>query len=299
MQRDESDMGIRSIDARITYLCPGGPAVNRRFVSAGVEVNTGIYAPYPVKVRDARPISDSFTLDRHGFVLLAHKSAVPDFMDKDAVERIYPDETAAAVKAATGADFVAPMGWMVRTSGDLTKYRKPVVGYTHKGGVQPPAGEAHIDTSPQRADTNARAVYERFRPNGPGYRRYIYSSFWRPFSEPPQDWPLAVCESSSVRDDEGVENVLVVTDRIPEGEGLFAPIPGEEKLPAAAIFHHDPAHRWWYFSNMTRDEALLLKFHDSDRSVAWRTPHTAFQDTSFANPNIRASIEVRSVAFFE
>ena len=47
------------------------------------------------------------------------------------------------------------------------------------------------------------------------------------------------------------------------------------------------------------DEVLLVKFHDSDRSRAWRTPHTAFHDPSFPHAHPRASIEVRSVAFFE
>ncbi len=50
---------------------------------------------------------------------------------------------------------------------------------------------------------------------------------------------------------------------------------------------------------MTRDEALLLKFHDSDRSVGWRTPHTAFWDGSFPAANVRESIECRTIAFFE
>jgi hypothetical protein len=76
-------------------------------------------------------------------------------------------------------------------------------------------------------------------------------------------------------------------------------MPNEDQVPAAAIFHHSPAHRWWYFSNMIRDEVILLKFHDSDRSIAWRTPHTAFFDPSFADANIRCSIECRSVAYFE
>ena len=293
------DTGIRTVGADINYLLPGGPAINRRFVSAGVEVNTGTYAPHTVKMRDARPIKDRFTLDKSGFVLLDSKSAVKDFFDKEEVNRLYPDEVVKAVQAATGADFVAPMGWMVRTSGDLSKYRHETTGYQHRGGVQPPAGEAHIDTSPERAGMNARALYERVRPGGPGFRRFIYSSFWRAFSEPPQDCPLAVCESASVRPDEGVENVLMVVDKIPEGEGLFARVEGEDKLPAASIFHHDPAHRWWYFSNMTRDEALLLKFHDSDRSLAWRTMHTAFRDPSFPDAKTRASVEFRSVAFFE
>jgi hypothetical protein len=68
---------------------------------------------------------------------------------------------------------------------------------------------------------------------------------------------------------------------------------------AATIFSHNPAMRWWYFSNMHADDALLFKFHDSDHSRTWRCPHTAFRDTSFANANIRESIECRSVAFWE
>jgi len=73
----------------------------------------------------------------------------------------------------------------------------------------------------------------------------------------------------------------------------------EDTVPGASIFHYSPAHRWWYFSNMNRDEALLIKFHDSDHSRAWRTPHTAFRDPSFPNAKTRASIEFRTVAFFE
>ena len=76
-------------------------------------------------------------------------------------------------------------------------------------------------------------------------------------------------------------------------------MPNEDTVPGAAIFHYSPDHRWWYFSNMVRDEALLIKFHDSDRSRAWRTPHTAFHDPSFPDAKIRSSIELRSVAFFD
>jgi len=293
------DDNIRTIDAQINYLLPGGPAINRRFVCAGEEMNTGVYGPYTVKVRDGRPLKGRFSLDREGFTLFDDKSAVKDFFDKDEVDRLYPAEVAASVKKLTGADFVATMGWMVRTSGDLSKYKKQTVGYTHQGGVQPPAGEAHIDTSPQRADFQAANVYKRFRPDGPGYKRFIYGSFWRAFSDPPQDWPLAVCEAGSVAPDEGVENVLVVADKLPQGEEAFAPIPDEDKRPGAAIFYFNPKHRWWYFSGMNRDEAIFLKFHDSDLSRAWRVPHTAFHDTSFSDAKTRASVEFRVMAFFE
>lgn len=221
---------VRSVEAEINYLLPG-PAINRRFVCAGREVNTGNYGPYRVRIRDGRSIRDHFTLDTHGFVLAGHASAVSDFYDKDEVDRLYAAEVADAVKVLTGAMFVVAMGWMIRNSGDLSKFERAEGPYTHQGGVQPPAGEAHIDTEPSRADAQARALYERVRPDGPGYERFIYSSFWRAFSEPPQDCPLAVCDHRSVGDDEGVPNVLYIVDEIPEGDAMFAPMPDDEQLP--------------------------------------------------------------------
>ncbi len=92
---------------------------------------------------------------------------------------------------------------------------------------------------------------------------------------------------------------MIVVDELPGEAQMLAEIPNEDQAPAAAIFRHSPAHRWWYFSQMTRDEVIMLKFHDSDRSVAWRTPHTAFFDPSFPDAKIRCSIECRSVAYFE
>jgi hypothetical protein len=260
---------VRSVEAEINYLLPG-PDINRRYVSAGVEVNTGSYGPYQVRIRDGREIKDHFTLDTHGFVLAHMPSTVTDFYDKAEVDRVYPLEVQAAVATLTGASYVAPMGWMIRNSGDIAGFQKQDGPYVHAGGVQPPAGEAHIDTEPSRADRQAKAVYAKFRPDGPGYSRFIYASFWRTFSPPPQDCPLALCDHRSVSDGEGVPNVLYVVDKIPEGEAMFAPMPDADQ-PAAAIFRYNPAHRWWYFSRMHADEALLLKFHDSDHSVAWRT----------------------------
>lgn len=295
---DDVESGARRVQAKISYLLPGTP-INRRFVSAGVEVNTGKYAPFEVIIRDGRSNREHFTLDHHGFVLANASTDVRDFYDFDEVDSIYPNEVAEHVRRLTGASFVAAINWMIRTSGDVAaRQRKREGPYVHARGVQPPAGEAHIDTEPSRADRQAEEAYRKLRPDGPGYSRYIYGSFWRTFSPPPQDCPLALCDNRSVGDDEGVPNVLQVVDHIPEGEATLAPMDDESK-PAAAIFHFNPNHRWWYFSNMHRDEALLFKFHDSDRSVAWRVPHTAFWDPSFPDANVRESIETRIYAFFE
>lgn len=288
---------VRTTQANLNYLLPG-PDINRRFVSAGVEVNTGSYGPYPMTIRDGRGIRDHFSFDRQGFRLLDAPTTIRNFHDKTEVEASYQAEVARYVKQAFGADFVSPMGWMIRTSGTIPKPEKTDGPYRHYGGIQPAAGEVHIDTEPSRQPRYAERVYAKERPDGPGYRRFIISSFWRTFSPPPQECPLALCDARSVRDDEGTPNVLWVVDKIPEGEAMFAPMDDDAQL-AAAIFRHNPDHRWWYFSNMVKDEALLFKFHDSEHSVGWRTPHTAFWDESLPGANVRESIECRTIAFFE
>jgi hypothetical protein len=287
---------VRTVDTELYYLAPG-TFVNRRFVSQGREVNTGRYEPYPVRIGDARPLQDQFRLDAHGFVLARHVSRVEDFLDPAEVDRVYPGEAEVLVRHLTGADQVVVRGWMVRTSGDIHK-RESMSGYRHRSGIQPPAGEVHVDFSPECAEALAAATYAEAFPGAPPYRRFMITSLWRAFSPPPQDCTLALCEGSTVGADEGVSNALVVVDEIPDCDTMVGDWPEEELTVTAHVFHYSPQHRWWYFSGMTRDEVLLLKFHDSNRGRAWRVPHTAFFDSSAKGAHVRQSIELRSVAYF-
>ncbi|WP_284734593.1 CmcJ/NvfI family oxidoreductase [Sphingosinicella terrae] len=282
---DAITSAINAVETRIGYLVPTS-RVNRRFWAPGAELNTGIYESYPVTVRNARTAPEPFTLDRHGFCLSTHRSGIADFHDAEAVNRLYPDEVAQVAKALTGCDLVVPMGAQIRSSGQT--------GPT----VQPPAAEAHVDFTTKTARRIAQVLYERAVPGGPGFDRFICFSLWRTFSPPPQDWPLALCEYGSVGDEEGVPNTKVDVDVIPEGDALFAPIEGEEDMAAATIFRHNPAHLWWYFPDMVRDEIVFIKFHDSDHDRAWRAPHTAFHDTSRPGAHVRESLEFRAIAYF-
>lgn len=286
-----------AVAAQVNYLVPG-EVVNRRFVAPGKEVNTGTYRPYPVRIADGRSIHERFTLAEHGFMLARRPSAVRDFFDQREVQAVYPAEAEEIILELTGADRVVSRGWMVRTSAEIKAKQDKVVGYQHQGGVQPPAGEAHIDFTPETAEAMARSTYATRFPGAPPYRRCLLTSLWRCFSPPPQDWPLALCESGSVAADEGVSNTLVVVDEIPDFATMVGDWPPEKLGPSAAIFHYRPTHRWWYFSGMQRDEVLLFKFHDSDRSGAWRVPHTAFHDSSRLGARPRESIELRSIAYF-
>ena len=274
-----------AIETTIDYLIPTS-RINRRFWAPGKEFNTGIYQPYPVTIRNARLAAAPPALDTHGFCLARMPSRIRDFRDQAELKRDYPAEVDTIVKALTGCDLVVPMGGQLRS---------PVIS---GAGIQPPAAEAHVDFNTPTANRIARAIYDRNVPDGPGYKRFLAFSLWRTFSEPPQDWPLALCEFASVGDDDGVPNVKVDVDEIPEGDALFAPIEGEDEMMAATIFRHNPAHRWCYFPDMTADEVILIKFHDSDHDRAWRAPHTAFHDTSRPDAHTRESYEFRALAYF-
>lgn len=289
----------RQAPALIRYLAPGD-FVTRRYVRAGAEINTGEYRDYEAVVRDGMPIRDHFAFDTHGFMIGKGPSAVEDFWNREEVEDKYHAEAARIIRSLTGADRVATQGWMIRTSADLsTRAQEKTENYQHAGGIQPPAGEAHVDYNTHTAHKAAARMHEQRFGSRDGYRRFCCVSLWRAFSPGPQDWPLAVCDGRSVADGEGVSNTLFVVDEFPVGEALTAPVEGEDQMIAATIFRHNPAHRWWYFSNMERDDVLLFKFHDSDHARTWRCPHTAFHDTSLPNAQIRASIELRAVAYWD
>jgi hypothetical protein len=68
------------------------------------------------------------------------------------------------------------------------------------------------------------------------------------------------------------------------------------------VYHcaYNPEHRWYYFPNMQRHEAVVFKTFDSikDGRARW-TAHTAFDDpTSPPDAPPRESIEMRTLAFY-
>lgn len=76
-------------------------------------------------------------------------------------------------------------------------------------------------------------------------------SVWRPLFNPIENYPLAVCDGSTVPAD-----MLVAVDHVRKnyvGEGLY---------PLAR-----PKYRWHYLNRQTKDEVLLIKTFDSKEDV--------------------------------
>ena len=268
------------VSATLNYLAPGS-ARNRLYVAPGGHMTTTQYAPSRVWIANGRPHRDDFGLDRSGFTLLDHRSAVADLGDAAELDRVYVNEAADLVRQVTGADEVVSLGWVIRRAAD------------DKRGAQPPAPDVHVDMHPGRADARLTAT----APGGRPFRRAIMTSLWRAFSPPPQDWPLAILDYRSVEDAEGEPNLLLFVDSLPDPDNV-PDIDDPDSCPAGSIFAYRQAHRWWYFPDMRADEVLLFKLHDTDHSLAWRAPHTAFHDEGAAGAHPRESVEIRTIAFF-
>jgi hypothetical protein len=276
---------VQAVTGEFSYLAPES-TVLRRFTAPGESVNTGAYRAYEMPVRNGRPVRDQFTLDRNGFAIIGHASSVADFTDRDEVGRVYVGEVAEFVKSYTGAGRVATLGWTLRRS-----------AAPGENASQPQAALVHDDFSVAGARGRAGAAYASHFPDGPGFRRALITSLWRVFSPPPQDWPLAICDYASVGPGEGLDNRLYFVDKIPAD--LYAQMPEDAPGTSGFEFHHNPAHQWWYFPGMTRDEILFFTLNDSDHSRAWRVPHSAFHDRAARATEPRHSIEFRTIAYFE
>jgi len=289
-----------SVSATLNYLAPWS-ARNSLYVAPGDQLTTTQYDPRTVPVADGRPHRDDLTLDAAGFELVSHASAVTDFSDSGALDRDYVAESLDLVRRRTGADHAVFLNWMLRNSSP------------ERAGALPPAPDVHVDLHTSAiARRYAEAHATSPLPEPAAYRRAVYTSLWRTFSLPPQDWPLALCDYRSVSDAEGVPNFLFRVPALPAPEEIQGRLPdsrGAAALDAAAldeagaesaasVFAYRPGHRWWYFPAMHAGEALIIKLHDTDHSVAWRAPHTSFRYASAAGAVPRQSIELRSVAYF-
>lgn len=231
--------------------------------------------PVAMDIADAR--RRVATLDDAGFTLVAHHSAVADFGDREAVGAVHRREIVDLISELSGADLV-----LVNSPGILRFSEKsPRSGALDNSR---PARFAHVDVS----DATAAAFARRAAPADRQLARFVHYNIWRAVSAPPQDVPLAVCDARSI-----AANDLIIADAVFDSPGQ-----PEWSFEGIVVAHH-PAHRWHWFPDMTRGEALVFKTHDSDPARAHCVPHVAF-DNPACGPEAapRASIEMRAIALW-
>jgi hypothetical protein len=241
----------------------------------GVPRSNIVSETHSVPIHDLRPIEDRISLDREGFELLGHVSAVRDFYDEDEVRSAYYREAERLIADVTGASRVFVFDHTLR---------RRVSGADDRAAGTPrqPVARVHVDhtakSGPQRVrDLMGDEADELLK----GRVRVI--NLWRPIRGPLRDAPLAIGDAQSVDPADLVPSDLVYRDRVGETYAV----------------KYNPGHRWFYVPDMQPDEALLLKCFDSATDGRARfMPHTAFEDpTAPANVLPRESIELRTLVF--
>jgi hypothetical protein len=273
----------RTVQSRLNYI---GPMTDRpRYYADDCSRDVLALDPRTIEVEDARLRAQPHSLAQEGFALLPHKSSVSDFHDPEETARVYRLETKRLLLELTDADDVVlsarPVRRFARVSPDSIRLTNSGQLYNSR-----PGHFVHVDIS----NAAAAAFAKRWRPKDHDrpVRRFAHYNIWRVFSPPPQDVPLAVCDSRSVSASD-----LVEADAIMD-------IPGKpESSYVGLVVRYNPRHRWSYFSNMNRDEVLVFKTHDSDAGQPNHVPHAAFNDpTCPAGLAPRASIEMRGIAYW-
>ncbi|OYW48249.1 MAG: hypothetical protein B7Y36_10980 [Novosphingobium sp. 28-62-57] len=230
--------------------------------------------PTPMPMQDARAAGT--TIDGEGFQIIAHKSAVTDFADREQVARLHMREIEELVQAQTGADHVH-----VGAPGLLRFSERSGKAGTLNNSM--PARFAHIDIS----DATAQQFGQRGA-NGRPFVRCAHYNVWRAISSPPQDVPLAFCDARSLAPQD-----LILADAVFDEAGK------PEWSFEGLVVAHNPAHRWHWFPDMRIDEAVLFKTNDSDPARAHHVPHVAFDMPNCpTDAPPRVSIEMRATAYW-
>jgi len=264
------------VTADIGYAIDTGvKPVNETFAAGQIiRRRTGATEQRTMRIRDARPLVGHLSLDENGFVLVEQRTAVTDFFDTAQLEALYYPEIQRLIQTVSGASRVVVFDHTLR-SGDATEQRARK--------IREPVLWAHNDytewSGPQRVREILPAEAERLLQH-----RFAIIQVWRPIDKPIESNPLALLDARSV----STRDLLAAERRYPHRVGETYQL------------LYNPEHRWFYFPQMRREEAVVFKVYDSQPNVPARfTPHTSFVDPATpANAPPRQSIEVRTLAFF-
>jgi hypothetical protein len=271
---------IPTIEAPIGYLIDTGklPVFYQSNVPGECTNFEGEREQRTMVVRDARALSNTFTLDIEGFAFVDHPTQVSNFFDDAELETVYNLEVEELIKAHTpGVTRVFVFDHTRRSSSQSLR---------EKYNAREPAGAAHTDYT----DWSAAQRIKDLLPDEADtllVKRFAITNVWRSMTGIIEEWPMALCDARSVDD-----SCLHTVERR-----------AYNRIGQTRHASFDAGNDWYYFPRMTRDEAILIKNYDSGavaEGVAPYSLHAAFDDpTSPADAAPRESLETRALVFFD
>lgn len=272
-----SRASLPTIEAPLTFIVPSleKPRVIMSADHAQANERTGEFRSLPVAIADARALREPPTLDREGFALVQSATRVADFYDTAAVEQFYYPEIVDLLERATGATAVHVFDHTLRLEDESQR---------RAHGTRLPVSVVHNDYTERSGPQRVRDLLGPDEAERLLACRFALVNVWRSFGASAERFPLAAADGRTVSPADLVAVDLVYPDRV--GEIYYSA--------------HSQRQRWFYFTRMQRNEAMLLKCFDS--VCDGRTRYTAH--SGFANPHApagtppRESIEVRTLLSF-
>ncbi len=287
MSSQEQELALPSgIEVPIFYMVDTGETPVFRQTDAPADRGTiqGTREPHSMTIRNARLLSNDFSLDVEGFAFAEHVTKVTDFYDDAQLTSVYAPELEKLIARLTGATEVVVFDHTRRSSDGAQRekhnWRDPVP-LPHSDYTDRSAAQRMRDVFPDDADDRLN-------------RRFAIVNVWRSMTGPIEQWPVAVCDARSINDD---MMHTIVRSAPHRAEPSFEYSRSSETRHAS----YDANHRWFHFPRMTRNEVLLFKNYDTllDGTARYAL-HSAFEDpTSPPDPAPRESIESRAFLFFD
>ncbi|KAH7409369.1 methyltransferase CmcJ [Cadophora sp. MPI-SDFR-AT-0126] len=223
-------------------------------------------------IRDMRICHEAFTLDKNGFTVRKFHSSfdTEGTIDRKRVEEFYLPEVEKLIREnVAGVDQLFFFEWRLR-GGDVQINEGDRLDINDFAQWITPAQVVHVDQSPS-------AVLNRVQLHMKEEAEYLLQgrvriiNVWKPIESPVEDFPLAVCDSSSMELDD-----LVECDYI------------RKKVTGATLYaHFNPNQKW-----------CSRSIGDSIADWILGCPHSAFKHPQYQEglPK-RKSIEVRALVF--
>lgn len=262
--------------ARVRYINPEwrGRAEAPRIGSR--ESRRANTATREIEVHDARVATDAaLGLETSGFTLCTHATTAAG-ADRERRRAEYHPEMLDLVRRASGALHTFMLGDLVRTE-DQSNFNFAYARFVH------------CDYNAASTEAMSVALLERTGVEPEPTWTYAWYNTWQPFDRPASQNPLALLDVRSLGPGDLIDYRYTgyETDEDAAGGLVAAPV-------------YDPAHRWWYYPDMTPGEVLLTKQNDARAGHTTQCPHTSFFDeTQPDDVAPRRSVETRILAVFE
>ena len=275
-QSAELERAPDQIEVTLNYIVDDGSKVFTIVAGPGGTDTRSGGTPDPrrVTIHNGRLQTNDFMLERHGFRFVRHDTKVKEFYDEAEIRRVYYSEMEALIKAESGAKRVVVFDHTLRTADDElreSKQIREVVRRVHNDYTEWSAPQRVRDILPDEAEQLLQ-------------RRFAIIQAWRPINHPVETYPLAMADAQTLSPQD-----MIVSERRAPG-----------RIGQTYAIRYNPAHKWYWFPRMRREEAYVFKVFDSikDGRARW-TAHTAFEDpTTPPHARPRESIEIRTMAFF-